>query len=150
MATSTLIQLLEAGQGGDTSNRRQIETFLSGGALTKGDWVELDASKTGADRALYVKECSVVGTKGNAAAFGVTLDAAAGADEQVRIVVSGYVAEAAVDGATVAGSALVGPIGTAGRAEIEVPGTTTGSVCGIALGPDSPANIAPVFVIKKF
>jgi hypothetical protein len=36
-----------------------------------------------------------------------------------------------VAGATVAGDALVGPIGTAGQAEIEVPGTTTGSVCGI-------------------
>jgi hypothetical protein len=148
MATSTLVQLLEAGQASDTSNRRQLETFLSSGAITKGDWVELDASKTGADRALYVKECATVATKGNAGAFGVALETVA-ADEQVRVVVAGYVAEALVAAATVAGSALVGPIGTAGRAEIEVPGTTTGSVCGIALDVDT-ANIAPVFVIKKY
>jgi hypothetical protein len=111
--------------------------------------VELDASKTDADRALYVKECVGVATKGNAAAIGVTLDAATGAGEQVRIVIAGYVAEANVAAATVAGSALIGPIGTAGRAEIEVPGTTTGSVCGIALGADT-ANIAPVLVVKKY
>ena len=155
MATSTLVQFLgdgittPTGAGADTSNRRQVETFISAGALTKGDWVELDASKTGADRALYVKECVGVATKGNAAAIGVTLDAAAGAGEQVRIVIAGYVAEAAVASATVAGSALIGPIGTAGRAEIEVPGTTTGSVCGIALDVDT-ANIAPVIVVKKY
>ena len=67
----------------------------------------------------------------------------------MRIVIAGYVEKANVAGATVAGSALIGPIGTAGRAEIEVPGTTTGSVCGIALAADT-ANIAPVFVIKKY
>ncbi len=155
MATSTLVQFLgdgitsPTGAGADTSNRRQIETFISSGAIAKGDWVELDASKTGADRALYVKECVGVGTKGNAAAFGVALAAVAAAGEQVRIVVAGYVDEAQVAGTTVAGSALVGPIGTAGRAEIEVPGTTTGSVCGIALDADT-ANLAPVFVIKKY
>lgn len=155
MATSTLIQFLgdgitsPTGAGADTMNRRQVETFISGGALTVGDWVELDASKAGADAALFAKECAGVGTKGNAAAFGVTLDAAAGAGERVRIVIAGYVEKANVAGATVAGSALIGPIGTAGRAEIEVPGTTTGSVCGIALAADA-TNIAPVFVIKKY
>jgi len=30
-----------------------------------------------------------------------------------------------------------------------VPGTTTGSVCGIALDADT-ANIAPVIVVKKY
>ena len=100
MATSTLVQFLgdgittPTGAGADTSNRRQVETFISSGAIAKGDWVELDASKTGADRALYVKECVGVGTKGNAAAFGVALAAVAAAGEQVRIVVAGYVEEA--------------------------------------------------------
>ena len=45
--------------------------------------------------------------------------------------------EANVAGAVVAGDSLVGPIGTAGRAEIEVPGTTTGAVCGYALDADT-------------
>ena len=154
MATSTLVQFLgdgitsPTGAGADTSNRRQVETFIASGAIAKGDWVELDNSKTGADRALYVKECTTVGTKGNAGAIGVAL-AAAAANEQVRIVVAGYVEEAQVAAATVAGSALVGPITVAGRADIEVPGTTTGAVCGIALDVDT-ANLAPVLVIKRF
>ena len=154
MATSTLVQFLgdgitsPTGAGADTSNRRQVETFIASGAIAKGDWVELDNSKTGADRALYAKECTTVGTKGNAGAIGVAL-AAAAANEQVRVVVAGYVAEAQVAAATVAGSALVGPITVAGRADIEVPGTTTGAVCGIALAADT-ANLAPVLVIKRF
>lgn len=148
MATSTLVQFLSSGEGGDTSNRRQVETFLAGGAIAAGDWVALDNSKTGADRCLYVVEAAGVATKGNAAAMGVAL-AAAAADERVDVVVAGYVASASVAAATVAGDALVGPIGTAGRAEIEVPGTTTGNVCGIALAADT-ANFAPVMVIKQY
>jgi len=51
----------------------------------------------------------------------------------------------------VAGSPLVGPIGTAGRAEIENPGTTTGHLCGVALTDDSVlTNYAEVFVLKQF
>jgi len=148
MATSTLIQFLAEGSAGDTSNRRQVETFLASGTIAAGDWVQFDSAKSGADALLFVKEAATVGTKGNAAAFGVALEGAA-AGEQVRAVVAGFVASASVAGATVAGSALVGPIGTAGQAEIEVPGTTTGSVCGIALDADT-AGYAPVYVIAKF
>ena len=54
MATSTLIQFLEAGEAGDTSNRRQVETFIAGGAIAAGDWVQLDTGETGADRVLQV------------------------------------------------------------------------------------------------
>lgn len=148
MATSTLVQFLSSGEAGDTSNRRQVETFLAGGAIAAGDWVALDSSKTGADRCLYVVEAAGVATKGNAAAMGVAL-AAAAADERVDVVVAGYVASASVAALTAAGDALVGPIGTAGRAEIEVPGTTTGNVCGIALGA-AVANLAPCMVIKQY
>jgi len=148
MATSTLVQFLSSGEGGDTSNRRQVETFLAGGAIAAGDWVALDNSKTGADRCLYVVEAAGVATKGNAAAMGVAL-AAAAADERVDVVVAGYVASASVAAATVAGDALVGPIGTAGEAAIEVPGTTTGNVCGIALEADT-ANFAACMVIKQY
>jgi hypothetical protein len=148
MATSTLVQFLDSGEAGDTSNRRQVETFIAGGAIAEGDWVALDNSQSGADRALYVVEAAGVATKGNAAAMGVAL-AAAAANERIDIVVSGYVAKAGVAAATVAGDALIGPIGTAGRAEIEVPGTTTGAVCGIALEADT-ANFAAVMVVKRY
>lgn len=148
MATSTLIQFLDAGEASDTSNRRQIETFIAGGAIAKGDWVQPDLSKASGDEMLYAIEAAGVATKGNPGAIGVAL-AAAAAGDQVRVVVSGYVAEANVAGAVVAGDSLVGPIGTAGRAEIEVPGTTTGAVCGYALDADT-ANLAPVMVVKRF
>ena len=54
MATSTLVQFLgdgvttPSGIGADSSNRRQVETFIAGGAIASGDWVSLDVSKTGA------------------------------------------------------------------------------------------------------
>ena len=87
MATSTLIQFLAEGSAGDTSNRRQVETFLASGTIAAGDWVQFDSAKSGADALLFVKEAATVGTKGNAAAFGVALEGAA-AGEQVRAVVA--------------------------------------------------------------
>ena len=100
MATSTLIQFLgdgitsPSGTEAGTSNRRQVETFISGGAIAAGDWVSLDVSKTGADKALYVIEAPA--TASDARCIGVALAAASAAGEQVRVVVAGYVAEANV------------------------------------------------------
>jgi len=155
MATNTHLQRLDTaadttGSSVSASNRRQTEDFIAGGAIAAGDWVAFDASKTGSDQLLYVVEAAGVTTKGNSAAFGVAL-AAAATDERVTVVVSGFCESAQVAAATVAGSALVGPIGTAGRAEIEVPGTTTGQLCGIALTDDSAVtNYAQVVVLKQF
>jgi len=88
MATSTIVQLLQAGEAGDTSNRRQIETFIAGGTIAAGDCVGFDTTKTGADRALFVTEAGTVAI-GNSLAIGVALNAAT-ADQQVRCVVAGY------------------------------------------------------------
>lgn len=148
MPTSNLVQLLEAGESGDTSSRRQVETFLAGGTIAAGDWVSFDTSQSGADKALFVIEAAGVATVGNPNVAGVALEAAT-AGQQVRVVVAGYVGVASVSGSVVAGSPLIGPIGTAGRAEIEVPGTTTGGLVGIALAADV-ANFAPVMVYKRF
>ena len=158
MATNTLVQYLETSQvtglgvsvpvGAGAMNRSQTETFLAGGAITEGDWLALDTSKTGADKALYVVEASGVATVGQANVIGVAL-ASVAAEEKVLVCVAGYCAKASVAGATVTGSALVGPIGTAGQAVIEVPGTTSGKLCGVALAADV-ANFAEVLVIKTF
>ena len=137
MATSTLIQFLNAGQTSETMNRRQVETFLAGGAITAGDWIQPDLSKTSGDEMLYAIEAAGVATKGNPGVIGVALETVAAGD-QVRVVVAGYVASASVAGATVAG-----------QAAIEVPGTTSGAVCGYALAADT-ANFAPVMVVKRF
>jgi len=155
MATNTLLQRLDpsastTGSSVAASHRRQTEDFLAGGAIAAGDWVAFDNSQVGPNQLLYVTEAAGVATKGNPAAFGVALAAAASGD-RVTVVVSGYCESAQVAAATVAGSALVGPIGTAGRAEIEVPGTTTGQLCGIALTDDSAVtNYAQVIVLKQF
>lgn len=154
MATSTDIQYLgavgdpTAGNDDGQSYRTQIETFLAGGTIGAADLVAFDSSKTGEERVLYVIEAGAVATVGNPGVIGVALNAAS-AGGKVNVVVAGYCAEANVDGATVAGSSLIGPIGTAGRAAVEVPGTTTGSVWGVALAADT-TNIAPVVVFKRF
>lgn len=148
MATSTLIQFLNPGEAGDTSNRQQRETFIAAGAITAGHFVALDTSKTSADRALFVVQAPGVATVGNANVIGVALSTvASGAD--VSVAVAGYVDFAFVSGAAVTGSALVGPIGTAGQAAIEAPGTTSGGVIGVALAADV-ANFAPIMLFKRF
>lgn len=117
MATSTLIQFLQPGEGAATSNRSQVETFFAGGTIAKGDFVSLDGSKTGADKALYVV---VVDTSGGAVALGVPTVgvalAAATAGQKVDVVIGGYVAEANVATGTAAGVALALDTTTSGRA----------------------------------
>ena len=161
MATSTLVQYLQPGELGDTSNRAQVETFLTtltnpgpGTAtitLAAGDWVAFDTTKTGANRVLYVVQAANVAL-GNPLTIGVvkkavsaTLLAGESRDLQVEVIVAGY-AEANVDGAVVAGSPLVVDT-TAGRAHVAVTGDL--SVCGVALAADV-ANVAPVWVYKQF
>jgi hypothetical protein len=84
MATSTLIQFLASGELGDTSNRRQVETFIANGAIAAGDWVQLDTAATGADRCLYVIEATAAFATGNPLVVGVAL-AGAATGEGVRV-----------------------------------------------------------------
>lgn len=117
MATSTLIQFLAAGEAGTTSNRRTVETFIAGGTITKGDFVSLDGTKTGADKALYV---AVVDTSGGAVALGVPTVgvalASATVGQTVDVVVAGYVDEANIATGTAAGVAVTLDTTTSGRA----------------------------------
>jgi hypothetical protein len=117
MATSTLVQYLQPGEAGNTMNRSQVETFFAGGTIAKGDFVSLDGSKTGADKALYVV---VVDTSGGAVALGVPTVgvalAAATAGQRVDVVVSGYVAEANIATGVAAGVAVSLDTTTSGRA----------------------------------
>ncbi|MCJ7756358.1 MAG: hypothetical protein MUP13_17495 [Thermoanaerobaculales bacterium] len=148
MATSTIIQFLNPGEAADTSNRQQRETFIAAGAITKGHLVALDTSKTGADKALYVVQAAGVATVGNPNVVGVALSTVIAGDN-VDVAVSGYVDSAHVPAAAVAGSPLVGPTITAGQATIEIPGTTSGGVLGVALAADV-ANFAPIMLFKRF
>lgn len=132
MATSTLIQKLDPvadGFGASTSNRRQVETFISNGVIGAGDIVALDLSKTGADKALYVIEATA-GTK--ALIVGVALNATTAADQPVQVVVAGYVENANVAtgvtaGAQLFGSATAGRLGLASGGSVFLSGAITGT-----------------------
>jgi hypothetical protein len=128
------IQHLTPGEKGVTA-RSKFQTYLAGGAITKGDFVAFDVSKSNSDRALYVVQAAGVATVGSQLVVGVAAETVSAGDS-VLVVVAGYVEGANVDGATASGSALIGPIGTAGRSAIEAPGTTTGRVIGVALEAD--------------
>jgi hypothetical protein len=155
MATSTNIQYLEGSAkdefgatvqiGAGTSDRRQIETFLAGAAITAGDWVMFDTSATGASRVLTVIQATAVAL-GNPLTVGVALTSATVAGQKVDVVVGGYVEVCNVDGAVVAGSPLTVDT-TAGRAHVAATGDIV--TCGVALAADV-ANVAPVWVFKQF
>lgn len=148
MATSTLIQLLEPGQAGDISNRSQRETFLASSAISSGDWVSFDVTKTGADKVLYV---GVIDTSGGAIALGVpvigvaTQNAAIG--DQVEVVVGGYVGKANIATGTAAGIAVALDTTTSGRAVAADAANV--NIAGISLAVAA-SNSAPCMVIKQF
>lgn len=150
MATTQIIQLLSPEASGGTAgsmNRTQTETFIANGSITKGHFVAFDTGKTGSDRVLYVIQSAGVATVGNSLTIGVAL-ATAAAGEKIDVCVSGYCAYAYVDGSTVAGTPLCGPIGTAGQAGLAAAATTS-PVIAVGLDADT-ANFAPVFVTKVF
>lgn len=156
MATSTNIQYLVA-TGKDElgatvslktpSNRRQIETFLSGGAITAGDWVMFDTAATDAARVLTVVQAAFAGT-GQPLTVGVALNAATAAGQNVDVVVDGYVEGANVANGVATGVAL-GIIAVAGRAQLNVPGAL-GPPCGVTLEASVALNTCDVWVIKNF
>jgi hypothetical protein len=156
MATSTNIQYLE-NTGKDelgatvsiktASDRRQIETFLAGAAITAGDWVMFDTSATDAGRVLTVIQATFVST-GQPLTVGVALNAATAAGQKVDVVVAGYVEGANVADAVTVGQALsISAVNGRGAAAAA---TATAPFCGVALEDGSASNTADVWVIKQF
>ena len=143
MATSTLIQFLEAGEKANTSNRSQTETFLANATITAGDWVAFDLSQTGADKCLYVIQ-SAAGAIGGTIC-GVALQSAV-AGGKIDVCTGGYCAVAAVTTAIGAGSALIA--GAAGITVAQTAGAQE-AVCGTSLTVAA-ANVAEVFVSSRF
>jgi hypothetical protein len=158
MATSTLIQYLEqsgvtglgvsAPVGADASNRSQTETFLAGGTIAAGDFVSLDTSKTGANKALFVV---TVDTSAGAVALGVPTvgvalrDAALG--EKVDVCVAGFCAVANVVNGVAAGAAVALDTTTSGRATTaDAANVNIAAIClTLAAG-----NKVEVMVLKSF
>ena len=155
MATNTMLQTLnDAASGGlaSASNRRQVESFISYGAIAVGDWVAITGVKaaapplpaiTGPDTVLYVEEAAAVAL-GNPKVIGVAITAATGFGERVDVVVAGFVAAANVDATVAAGDPL-----TIDTAAGEADPAATGDIhmCGVALDAAA-AGSAPVKVYK--
>ena len=150
MATSTLLQKLDLaaeGFGASTSHRRQVETFLAGGAIAAGDWVAFDTTKTGADRVLTVIE-AVGGGTGTGLTCGVALEAAT-AGARVNVVVAGYVEGASVANAVAAaGISLVVDATAAGQA-VAIAAGDLAPACGVSLEAAA-GNLCDVWVFKNF
>lgn len=145
MATSTLLNYLETGSSNEVMNRRQVETFIAGEAITANDFVALDFSQTSdADKALYVMKAGTTGGTTNMC-VGVAL-ATVVSGAKVDVVVKG-VCEANVAGDTAAGEFLT-ITGTDGQAGKATDNTLYPMVC-CAVEADT-ANVSTVIVIKQF
>jgi len=107
MATATTLQYLEetdsAGNAYSTgtSNRRQIETFIAGGAIGAGDVVVFNVADGGGSEVVL----EVIEGIADGPAIGVALAAAATGD-RVDVCISGL-AEAQVKGANNGGAAAI-------------------------------------------
>lgn len=145
MATSNLVQFLQAGEGAKTSYRSQEETFLAGGTIALGDFVAFDTSKTGADKTLYVITTPATAGRGNV--VGVAL-AGAASGERVTICIKGYVAAAKVAAGTAQHASLT-TSATAGTAVTYATGTHTGTgPCAVALTAES-GGVAECYVFGR-
>jgi len=151
MATSTLVQFLEAGEPASVMNRRQVETFLTTATIAAGDWVAFDTGKTGADKALHVIATPAVAGRGNV--VGVALAAATGTASipaTVEVVVGGYVAAAKVVAGTAQHASLTTDGAAAGTAITYATGTHTGTgPCGVALTAEA-GGFSEAYVYSKF
>ena len=159
MATQNIIQYLETSQynalpaggtiavGVEASNRRQIETFISGGAIAANDLVALDFSKT-SDGEIAITIVAADNASANSiAVVGFALNAATGAGENVDVTIAGLHSSANLEG-TVAKGDRLSISAVAGQADTYVNSDTV-PVIGYACEAPT-ANVGSVFVIKQF
>jgi len=153
MATSTLIQKLyapdESGVGEDSvlvSNRRQVETFFASEAISNGDLVCLDISKTSdGDKMSFIKKLKTDAGL-TAVAIGIADEAIASGDSG-RVVIKGFKAGANIATGAAIGERFIGT-STAGRGDVLANTSTIpalGYVVTLAAG-----NLADVIVLKQF
>ena len=152
MSSFDIFRRLESTDDNQEALRQEVKTYKAAGAIAAGDFLELDASQTGATAALYVKKCTTVATVGNGGVVGIALEAAAAAEDDIRVVTRGYVASANVRTGLSAGTILCGPItgggGLAGRADFATAATLGG--IAVALTDDSAVtNKASVWLFAR-
>tara|TARA_A100001201_G_scaffold84751_1_gene75052 strand:+ start:1695 stop:2156 length:462 start_codon:yes stop_codon:yes gene_type:complete len=153
MATSTLLQKLfaadESGVGEDSvivSNRRQVETFFASEAISDGDLVCLDISKTSdGDKVSYIKKLKTDAGL-TAVAIGIA-DEDIAADDTGRVVIKGFKADANVATGAAIGERIVGT-STAGRGDVLANSSTLPALAYVVT--TASGNQADVIVIKQF
>ena len=166
MATQNLLQRLDSaedttGSSTNASNRRIEEVFIASEAITAGDFVCLDLSKSDdSDKILFVKKLNT--TAITSLGVGVAI-ATVAADENVRVCIRGMISANVATG-VVQGDRLASS-STAGRAEVapsyrsdqkEGSGgagagavTQQRSIVAFAVA-DEDANAATVYVYSQF
>jgi hypothetical protein len=157
MASSTLLQKLDpavdplvtgtVGSTATTINRAQSEIFLAGSAITAGQWVAFDVTRTGSDRVLFVVPAAITAL-GNALTCGVARAAQATVGGKVEVVISGLAPVAAVNAAVAAAGVPLAVVAVAGEAAGNV-AANIAQPCGVSLAA-SVAGFAPVWVLKSF
>lgn len=159
MATQNIIQYLETEQysalpgvanvavGISAMNRRQIETFVAGGAIAANDLVALDFSQTAdGDKAITVVKANSSSTN-SICAIGFAINAAAAAGDTVDVTIAGMHESAHVKAGILKGKPL--SISTvAGEADEYVAGDVVPIVAYAT--EDEADDVATVFVIKQF
>jgi len=152
MATSTLLQSLDltdssgAAIGVTPSNRRQIETYISGGTIAAGDLVAFDFSQASDGEVAGTVIAADSTSTNSIAVVGFALNAASTGDK-VDVTVAGIHVSANVNAAVAKGDRL-SISAVAGQADTYVNSDTV-PVIGYALEDDT-ANVASVMVIKQF
>ena len=131
--------------GTPLSEQSRSMVFLASGAITKGQWVNLDYAKlSNEDKLTFV---TVQDTSSGAINIGVPVIGVAvetvADGEPVIVVVQGFVAEAEVVTGSTSGLALALDTTTSGRATIADAANV--NICGIALA-NASGNVAPVMV----
>jgi len=158
MATSTTIQYLAASGiselgatvavGAGTSNRSQIETFVSSGAFAVGDIVSFDASASAATKVLTVLKTTASAGQGNI--VGVALEASTATGQIINVCVAGYCATVNATAAVASGDSLTSSGAVAGRTITYATGTHTGCAPFAVALSAAVANVCDAWVYKRF
>ncbi len=132
------------GTDADIRDTQKIRTFKASGAITAGDVVCIDATQTGIERVLQVKQ----GTNGTSTlAVGIARETVA-SGEPVEVVVHGYYEGANVASATTSGQ-FVKQSSSAGRADALVQADTAAWAQPVALAlENASSNTCDVLVLN--
>ena len=129
-------------------DRSEKKTFIAGGAISQGDWVAFDTSKTASARVLYCIEAAAV-ANGNPSVVGVCIAAQNGfpaaAEDKITVVVRGYAEGASVANAVNAANIPLVVDNTQAGQAVAIVAADIAPPCGFSLEAAA-GNLADVYV----